>query len=190
MPVFLCKSFSGVFLCVHYDRFVLDFIVHLEEFDYLYILTTGRQPMTSNFTKGINWMMVILAIFSGSFPGVYLMLDSNPERPVLRSLTECVTAVFSSFTIKSFIILYFLSCLILSLRFDDVSWHLREVISRVNTEKTGRPWVLPEEKPQFGNSLEEIRVLYENLAEAVMKLNRSFGARLAIDIVLYFVQLY
>ena len=117
------------------------------------------------------------------------MMDSNPETTVLRSLVECTAGLSPYFTVKSFMILYFLSCLILSSRFDDISSHLREVISRINADITGRPWVLPEEKPQCGHNLEEIRVLYEHLAEAVRRLNRSFGARLAIYIVLYFVHL-
>ena len=188
-PVFAFRAFSGVFLCVYYDRFVLDFIVQLEEFDYLLMLATGRQSMTSNLTKGINWMITTLAIFSASLPGAYLMLSSNPQRTPLKSLVESTVTLVSDFAIKSFIMIYLLFCMNLSSRFDDVFSHLRAVISRISSEKSGRPWVLPEEQPQCGSSLEEIRVLYEHLAEAVRKLNGSFGAKLAIHMALCFVQL-
>ena len=189
IPIFACRSSAVGFLSIYYDRRVLDFILHLEEFDHLLMLTNGKGHNLAWFSRGITWMIPTLAIFSASIPGAYFMVSSNPERTILRSLVECAMTLTSGLAIKSFIILYFLFCVNLRSRFDDISSHLREVISRISSQKSGRPWVLPEEKIQFGNSLEEIRVLFEHLAEGVRKLNRCFGARLAFHMVLCFLQL-
>ncbi|KAJ9592977.1 hypothetical protein L9F63_015347, partial [Diploptera punctata] len=191
LPILLYRSFADIFLCIYYDKYLLDLIIHLEEFDKILLLVTGNEPTRSIFASGTTWMLTTLILFSISYHGVFSMLHSNSQRTVLRSLFESTVTITSGFAMKAITILYCLLCINLSLRFNDVSSHLKYVVSKLITEGCeGRRIRSNWNNVNFiGNNLEEIRFMYEHLSDAIGKLNRCFGVRLACFIVLCFLQM-
>ncbi|KAJ9592975.1 hypothetical protein L9F63_015345, partial [Diploptera punctata] len=189
-PVETYRNISMLFLCIYYDKFLLDLIRHFEDYDILYYIKCKHAPTKSFFGSGTIWMLIALFLISTSLAQSFSMVNVDPNRSIPRTLADCIIVVFPWISSQSLFILYILLCVNISSRFRDIHSLSKNVVANITAEKLFESWKLVNEnKEKIEDGLEKIRILFNHLSEIIIKLNKCYGMKLANHMMMCFVQM-
>jgi hypothetical protein len=183
------RSLAVIILCV-YDKYLLDLIHHIEEFDKVYLIKCGRSPTKTYFGNGKVWVLISSIFFVICMLLILMISRSYPEKSLIRAILDTAFIVLPWIAHQSFLIQYVLFCINISSRFIDISSQFKILITISRIERV-RAWSTMKQNGdlEFEESFANIGKLYWHLLETVMKLNKSFGIKLANHLVICFVQM-
>ena len=182
IPVFVLRGLIIISACIYYEKFILEIIRKVEEFDINYWKFSGRL-VTPNRRICFIWMALAVMTALIKIIGCMNFVDDKYYDGLLGSLIP-VTGVIALLTRSICINTYILLCYSLSSRFCDLFKQWKYILKKCMVIHS----VFPTKYLQAEN-IEDIRILHGHLVGIVKKLNDCYGARILIFFAMVFFEI-